>query len=351
MALLSGTRLRVTTTAGVPVNGGWVRFRETGTSTLATIYTDAALSIASANPLQAASDGWTPNFYAADGLAVDVAFFQNDNGSLGAEITGNAMTAAVFSATSGTTFTRDFGAGGRAQIRGSSDTVYFEGGNPTGDNSGGNVYLSGWNGSTADSVKLNGPTDVVSDTFTVNSKKLPGVVQTAATTFTAVTNLDIPLTNSPSGVRAWEILIWDLALSTADRLNGRLSYDSGSTYKSGASDYSYSTGNMIKAAGASFTVSSGAGDYLLTTDEQVAAAANGVIKLLVTTVNSGNGFTTINGHVNAKNQTTSAPGLWMANAHGLGNYGRATHLRIFGGTNGATLTGKYRVVGLRGTGE
>lgn len=345
MALLMHGRLRVTTSANVVINGGKARIKNAGTSTLSTVYSDVGLTTPLTNPVVADSDGWCPQVFAAEGLAVDVDY------ETAAGVVVKQDEDLVFLGTAGTSFSRDFGSGGRAQIRGASGIVYYEAGPPVGDNTGGTLVLSGWAGTTADEIEANGPTNIASDTFTVNDKKLPGVVQTAATTFTAATNVDIALTNSPSGVRAWEVLVWDLALSAAERISARLSYDSGVSYKSGAADYGYAVTNLIKAAGSSHTINGGTTDMSLTIDEQLAAASAGIIRLYIVTPNSGNGFTNVSSRIEGRNQTTSAPGLWLSSAQGLGNYGRATHVRLFSTGGGATLTGKYRVTALRGTGD
>lgn len=345
MALLIGGRFHVETAAGVAVSGGKMRIYNAGTTTLSSVYSDAALTVPLTNPVVAASDGWTPQIFAAEGLAVDFDFLTAGD----VVIAGQSGVSAVFAGASGNVLTRDF-TNSRMQVRGSGGIVYYEAGDPTGDNIGGKLTLSGWNGTTADEIEFNGPTNVANPAFTVEDKKIPGVIYTPNTTFSAVTVVDIPLTNAPSGVRAWDILIWDLVFSADASPILRFSYDNGATYKSGAADYTWGAINLI---GPAANNSTGATSITLATNDQVdagGATVPGMLELLIVGPNSGTASTSARSILSAQTATTPRPNIWMTHGRGVGGYGRPTHVRLT--VDGViTMTGAYKVIPQRGTGE
>lgn len=344
MALLPAPRLRVTTAAGVVVSGGYLRLYNAGTTTPSTLYSDAALSVPLSNPVLAASDGVLPQIFAAEGLVVD-----GDYMTAGSVIiSGQSFVSAVFVGANTGSILRDF-TNSRLQIRGSGGTVYFEAGDPTGDDVGGKWRLGGYNGTQADTGILDAVTiNTTTDTFTVNGKKLTGAVTTAITTFGSSATVDIPLTNTPTGTRSWEVEVFDIIQpDAASNFTARLSYDGGVTYKAGAADYAYRITSTTNGIASSAGTTAGLLSVLFQTPAN--KPARSLIRIL--TPNSGNYATVIRAHTQAyDNAGTPLPDLHDSTILGLGSYGRATHLRIYQSLGNLT-SGSYVVRALRGYGE
>jgi hypothetical protein len=350
MALLLPPGARVTTAAGVVISGGKVRVYNANTTTLSTLFSDATLSTPLTNPVNTNSAGYPVTagnavtlVFLADGN-YDVAFLDassvfvvgwEDVPALGAD---------------GASFTKDF-TNSRFSIRGSGGTVYLEAGDATPDNVGGTMRIGGWNGTEADLITVDAALFNVDGIIKESLKKLQGVVQTEATTFSAVASVDIPLTNTPTGVRGWEITVFDLLMGSASTLNGRFSYDNGATYKSGAADYLSTIQNAFASGGTPVVAAATTTFMNLAANESLANTANrpGVIRMSVWTPNSGSDSTVCEGSVSAYNNTSGVAGKWLFTGFGVGAFGRATHFRLL--ANAGTMSGKYRVVPLRGTGD
>jgi hypothetical protein len=345
MAIYSQKRIRVTDANGDPVAGGKVRLRDENTTDLAAVYSDAALTTPLTNPVVADANGWTPVIFGAEGLTVDVAYLDADD----VEIPGTSEESVTFVGADSGNFTRTVSGNGRYSLTGSAGTVIQEFGDPDPDDTGGSAIMRGWNGTQGDSLTLNFASVIAATSaggLTENSKKLPGVVTTEATTFTAASTVDIELPNSPTGVIAWDIEIWDLLMSTTANLWGRFSYDGGSNYKSGASDY---FGHFMTSAAASTAASADLTQARmeLVSNMQGSATRVGIGRIRVIT-NAGSVFTRLSSRFEG---ITNGPALTiaLANWFGEGGYGRATHLRLLPASG--TITGKYRVTPLRGFGE
>lgn len=348
MAQLVTGRIRVEDAAGDPVNGGRLRLYDANTTNLTSIWLDAGLSTPASNPLSADSAGWLPQFFTTEGVVVDGTFLNPVSGG-GAEI-GPAFVDAVFVGDSTGTLTRDF-TNSRFQIRGSGGTVYIEAGDPSPDNVGGTASIGGWAGTTADLITLNGPTNINSDTFTVNSKTLPSVVYTGATAFSGSQDLIVPLTNSPTGIRAWEIELFDWFLSTTAGVYLAFSYDNGATYKTGATDYARAmyayetTGPSLQAA---VTTGEGASGGMVLHPSTLNTPTNkpGWLRLKILTPNSGNDATLVKFETQTYTLVGPVPNLSLGAGWAVGNYGRATHARIR--VSSGTHLGNYTVRTLRG---
>lgn len=339
MAILYLGRQRVTSAAGDPISGGKLRIYDANTTTLSTVYSDSGLTTPLTNPVVADSEGWLPTIHAAEGTAVDVAH----------------MTAAgvvlwtqddwAFVGQSNTSFSRDF-TGSRAQIRNSGGTVQWESGNATGDDSGGSARFGGWNGTQADDISIDGAAVNVTGTLTEGSKSLQGVIYTAATAFTTVSEVLIALPNSPTGTVSWKIAVWNLVSSLDCQLRAQLSYDNGATYKSGVADYA--TNNVAHYNSTSATLTSTGQAYmpLSTTTLFNNATNHGRLTVEIVTVPSGTAATVVDTRLSGGEDTGSTLGLWLGSHSANGGYGKATHLRLYPSTG--TITGKYLVIPQRG---
>lgn len=346
MALLYDARFRAIDSSGNPLVGATLTIYTANTTTPASIYTDAALSTPMSNPTVApyASDagGWFPQIFAAEGTQVDI-ILKNSGGS-----TVKTYEDVTFVGADSGDFERTVTGSGRFKITGSAGTVMLQAGDPDPDDTGGTLVIEGWAGTQLVTLTLDAATTNTTGTFTENSKKLIGVVNTEATTFSAASTVDIALSNAPTGCRAWEITVWDLILSADAALQARLSYDNGATYKSGASDYADSD---IRNEGTSVAASASAAaaqmNFLSSVDART--TEGGYLRIVVQTPPSGTMSTMIEGTAVVWHSVNNAPSRHAFAGYGLGSYGKATHLRLL--ASSGTLTGKYRVVPLRGFGE
>lgn len=328
MALPVGGRFHVETAAGVAVSGGKVRIYNANTTTLASVYSDAALTVPLTNPVVAASDGWTAQVFAAEGLTVDIDFLT----AADVVISGQSLVDAEFVGSGDGNITRDF-INSRFQVRGSGGTVYVEAGPPSGDDIGGTVQIGGWDGTDADAITMNGPTNV-DGALTVGGKPITGVVYTDKTAFSAASTVDITLPNSPAGCRAWRVDVYDVTLSADLTITGRLSFDNGATYNSGGTTYqsdgAASTSSMA-LAGASLDQQSGQGVWL---------------RIEILTFNTASSLSTlVVGTVHGYDASTGQPKTWNFTNYANGGLGKATNLRLI--ATGGTITGSYRVTTLQ----
>lgn len=350
MALLFDGRIRITTAANIPISGGKLRIYDANTTTLTTIYSNAALTVPLSNPVVAGSDGWCAQVFAAEGTAVDM---QTET-PVGVVL--KTYVAVVFVGPASGTLTRDFG-NSRLRINGSGGIVSIEGGDPSPDNNGGKLRLGGYNSTQADTLSLDAAATTLTGTLnptgalTENSKKITGVVYTPSTTFTAATNVDIALPNAPSGVRRYRVDIWDLVCSTDAAIpNLRLAFDSVPTPKVGAGDYTYSIvyNSDGGAAGQSTTAAASSIRVALSCHAPTANQL-GSMSFEVITVDSGTVVTLIKGETIMYDGTSNYPMMNRYAGACTGSYGRATYVRLF--ASAGTLTGKYSVTPLRGSGD
>jgi hypothetical protein len=348
MAIILPPDSRVLDADGDPVSGGKFRVYTANTTTLADLFSDAALATPRANPVVANAAGELPFFFIASG-AYDIAVLDASDVEL-----ASAEDVPAWGEDTGD-FSRTVSGLGRIKITGAAGAVYIQAGSPSPDNVGGDLTIEGWAGTQLDSLTLDAATTNTTGFLTENSKKLHGVVATPATTVTASATIDIALTESPDGVRAFRVDIFDLTHSANPiTLGARFSYDNGATYKSGAADYSqYQLPHWDGTAAGAINQSAAATHISLQTPGDSAVAnANSWLTLEILTPESGNGFTVMRGdYIGWEDGSPNAPTRAMTCGYGHGSYGRATHVRIYIVSGGGTLTGKYRMMPMRAFGE
>lgn len=226
-----------------------------------------------------------------------------------------------------------------------------EAGFPSPTNTGGNRRMGGWAGSQGTKLVLDYAAIATTGSLTIlNGKKLPGVVLTDKTAFSAVSTVDITLPATPAGVRAWRVELFDVVCSAGSGdVRLRLAYGGGAV-KTGATDYA-SYYDYYNASGPSYTAA------------RTAAAAFGAVATLVgvsgmpididmniRTVPSGTGPTIVQGvAVGLATAGPNIPGKSDFVIYGLNDYGKASTVQIF--YSSGTLTGSYRVVAEYGFGE
>ena len=346
MAILTEGRLLITDASNVPLNGGKARIYNTGTTTLTDVFSDAGLTTPLTNPVVANSSGFTPVIYAAEATVVDVTYLT----SADATVAGRTYTEVPFLGSDSGTFTRTLADNTRFKISGAGGTVSLEVGDPSPDNVGGAGRLGGWAGTQATSWEIDAAATDTTGVFTENSKKMLGIVNTAATTFTTVASVDIALTQNPSGVLAHEVDVIGLkASSSSTQLSVQFSYDGGATYKSGASDYSYyyEYKNLGSPSDVSYVADAAHTQIVIGTNVSIDAFRSW-LKMHVLTVASGTEPTMLIADLKGYDSGGN-PAAASAHGYGLGSFGKATHMRLLASTG--TITGAYRVAPLRGFGE
>lgn len=329
---------------GNAYSGALLYIFDTGTTNLSSIYSNSGLTVAASNPLTADANGLFAQWYAPEAALYDIQV----KTSGGVLLRSYVAVAAV--GTDSGSLTRDFGTS-RFAARGSGGVTYVEAGDASPDNIGGHMSLGGWAGTQADEIDANALLfNIVGGRFKEQGYKLDGTVRSENVTFSNVASVAIPLTNDPTGVRVFEVDIFDLSLASnsSQVLALTLSFDGGVTYAS--ADYawnantSYGTTGTISGAGppqslAEIVVSTlgGAG----------APNIGGLVRMTVMTVNSGNNRTIIMGQA-ASPVATAVIMNTSFSAAGPASAGRCTHIKLASGSN---LTGAYRVRPLRGFGE
>jgi hypothetical protein len=339
MALLVGGRFRVTTAAGAIVSGGKVRLYNANTTTLSSVYSDAALTVPLVNPVVAWTDGFTPQIFAADGLTVDVDFLTA--GDL--VIAGQSLVDAAFVGSTSSSLVRDFGTS-RFQARGAGGRTYVETGDPSGDDTGGRMTLGGWNGTQADDISLNGAIVNVTGALTEGGHSIPAVVYTGVTTFTAATEVVITLPSYPTGAISWDVRLWGMSYTADCQMRGVFSIDNGANYKTGAGDYAIAVHAAYNNTQAS--VNDSAEAYMHFTDTvNVKSTSTGcrldldIISTATTTA------TTAFSRFFGSDATGSLPAIWTASNNAL-LLAPATTIKVY--PSAGNFTGKYMVIARRG---
>lgn len=332
---------------GDPLVGGTLTIYLAGTTTPADIFLDAALTSSCTNPTSGAdaSDaaGWFPDIFAAEGTSVDVILKTSGGTTL------ETWDDLPFVGADTGDFSRVVSGNGRFEITGSGGAVRLRAGDPSPDNVGGAIVVEGWAGTQLDTAEIDAAETNFTGNMTVGSKKLPGVVEIEATTFTAVTSVDIPLTETRPGVRGWKVLIFDLITTSAGGTTPGLRLGYGGVIKSGASDYAYATDYHATTTPAS--ASDDFHDRIAPTVllGGVDSTKTSILDIVVITVDSGSGSTTVKGEA-AFFEASSPPKMISANfaGAGIGGYGRASHLQLLAAN---PLSGSYRVEPIYGLGE
>lgn len=306
------------------------------------------------NPVVADANGWTPQVFAAEGTVCDVQYFDASDVVVPSR---NYVDVVALGADTGV-FNRTLAGGTRLKFSDSGGVVLMEAGDPSPDNVGGTLKVQGWAGTQGDLLTANFASvnaGTTAGALKENSKKLPSVIATDATPFAAVATIDIALTNSPTGVTAWDIDVFDVTTSSNGTMTwiATFSYDNGATYKTGAADY-YQVA-MVFAGGLALTNPIGAA--AATTSMYVAASilSSSVrrlhFSLHVRTPDSGTAYSSLESRTSGfiLDAGTTYPSIYLSNGFGAGGYGRATHVRLTPSTG--TTTGKYTVRPVRGSGE
>lgn len=327
MAFLPETRIRATDANGVPLVGATLTIYTAGTTTPALVYRDSGMAVPMTNPTSGAdvsdSGGYFPQIFAIEGLLFDVTLKDEFGATI--ETQQDVPTLGSGSAV----FLRDFG-NSRAQITGSAGVVRYEAGPATGDDTGGQLTLGGFNGSQADAIVLDALTINTTGALTEKGKALTAVVYSTGGVITSA-EMIIPLPNDPLGTLAWDIDL--IGVDTGGtNLEVQISVDNGATYLSGA----FYTGVRINNASAS-TQTGGTSKTLADLSGQGALDAR---MRVMTTNTTGQTRFFLTGVGSTVGSLLSASGLYTATV------ARATHIRLFPGSG--AITGGWRVMPLRG---
>jgi hypothetical protein len=266
-----------------------------------------------------------------------------------ATVTGRTYTAIPFLGSDTGTFTRTMADSTRFKVSGAGGVVTLAVGDASPDNVGGTGKLQGWNSTQADLWTLDAATINTTGRYTEIGKKIPGTVYTPGTTFAAAATVDIPLTADPTGVRAWEVFVYDLIGSAPIGVYFRFSYDGGVTYKSASGDYQSAHDYHVNTTPTSISNSSAQTSIILPVAFASTANRPQLISLNIITPSSGPDATVLLGNAIYYDGGAGIPQRASIGGFGIGGYGKATHVRI--GFNSGTGTGAYRVVPLRGFGE
>lgn len=255
MGLLYQPRIQALDVNGNPISGAKLYLYDSvATTTPKASYTNNALTIAHATPIVADSSGVFPQIYATSGTA----YYAVLKTSAGVLVDDFDFVTSL-GADDASTLERDFGAGGRFQVRGSAGTVYIEVGDPLGDDIGGTGRVGGWDGTQGVLLTVDMATVAFTGNVTVAGTAAITGAATVGGSITGATNLILTAPTSAGSVYAklasgtataaasveitldadfdaYLIEIYDLAQSAASILTAVLSFD-GSTYKTAAGDY------------------------------------------------------------------------------------------------------------------
>lgn len=351
MAILLAPGFRTETTAGVIISGGRVRVYGANTTNLATLFSDAGLTVPLTNPVTAnsagypTSNGTTPTLiYLADGN-YDVAVL----GASGDNTEYLSLPDVPSYGSDGATFSKDF-TGSRVQMRNSGGVLQIESGDPSGDNSGGKVRVGGWASTQGDE----GTWDYAESTVTGNMQidgdlyvggqdvALDSVVATGTSTNAAT--VDIPLTGSG---RRYQLELANIKLLTATQVVwARLSYDNGSTYKSGAADYGWS--GFEDAGGVLQNFNSTGATRFTLNNANMATTDNAMCFLdLMAPANTTGSFPTWL-EWRFANDVGAGPNNYFLHCIGRcgPTYGKPTHIRILASSGNISL--QWRLIKMNG---
>ncbi|HJR83455.1 MAG TPA: hypothetical protein VJ775_05965 [Sphingomicrobium sp.] len=339
MPLIYDSRYRALDSNSDPLVGATLTIYDANTLTLASVYRDAALSDAMTNPTSGAdvsdSGGWFPQIFVAEGATFDITL----KDSAGATVKTYVDVPALGSGSSAVT--RDFGAS-RLWIGNRSGVVRFEGGDPAGDNVGGQVEIGGWNDTQADVITLDAVVVNVEGELTENSYPISGVV-TNSGSFSAVASVTIELIDSPAGARAWDLELFDInAGGTGGAITLQFSFDNGATIETSPN---YQTKKIQLGSGPAITNTyAGGTSVTLYSGWPGAPTVQGFIRLhIVTTATTGP--TVLSGvGISSTDYATFAGGYYSGTAPAA-----ATHVKI--AVAAGTMSGRYRIEAKRGYGE
>ncbi len=359
MPLLILPASRVDDADGNPLSGAKVRVYTANTTTLASLFTDSALTVPLSNPVITNAEGYPSSdgtneclIWCASGT-YDAAHLTSADAVL--RSWDDVQPVGGEGGDSENTVTGN----GRYAWTGSAGEVFLRVGDPDPDDVGGTLRVQGWAGTQADEIELDAAlVNVTGDLTVKDGKKLEGYVATNATTFTAVSEVIVALTESPANVRGFRVDFFDLLNSAAGAILAiQFCYDgSGTVFKSGASDYAFSAPVTDQVGGAyTNTVHDEAHTHIQLMGSPGLGNVAGKLHWLtleIITPEGATGNTIVRATLTCwDNGATSWPITIDATGYGLGSYGRATHARLFIASGGGTVTGKYRTAVLHGFGE
>lgn len=345
-------RIQALDVNGNPISGAKLYLYDSvATTTPKASYTNNALTVAHASPIVADSSGVFPQIYATSGEA----YYAVLKTSAGVLVDDFDFVTSL-GADDASTLLKDFGVGGRFQVRGSAGTVYIEVGDALGDDIGGTGRLGGWAGTqgtllTVDmaTVALTGNLTVAGTaaitgaatvggnltvTGTLTASGLTNFVQKLSSgTITAAASQVIAL---PSGYDKHMLVLANFSNSAAAVVSLVFSFDAGATYKTAAGDYDGETsygGTTISQLSASTEVPIngleisryGAYNIDIYSNASTETIVSGQGNALVTAGGAGR-FYLIAGATNAK------------------SYGKASHVKLQCASG--TITCKYALFGV-----
>lgn len=336
MALLVGPGTRVFDANGNLISGGKIRVYEANTTTLASIYSDAALSSALSNPCVANSAGWpasgsTPvQIFAASG-SYDVAFLDASNNVLASfeDVPTVGEDAAEID--------RVVSGNGRIKITGSAGSVLIQAGSPSPDNTGGALVIEGWAGTQLDTLELDAAAANVSGnldvdgTLTASGGKSIDVVL-ASGAQSAATNLDLELTGSH---RSYTLELSEIIASTGTALFLRVSTDNGSTYLSTSIyDNMYQTMSTSSVTPGGATGGTAANVSVSNLTTTAGDNSCGVVEIEIPTSGTGKS------HLKTRFDIGNGLVTNLVNSH-INAGARPTHIRVY--SSSGNWTGRYRL--------
>lgn len=341
MAVLFPPRLYARDASGNGYSGALLYVYTINTTTPASVYTTSALSTPHASPIVADSNGLFAVIYAADGTTFDTVLKTSGGVTIWTADDQPALGEAPAS------LLRDFGSGGRFEVSGSGGAITMKAMDASGDDTGGDLTIQGGGSTALDTLYANatafsvrpsalrdtGGTDLTlaANLLVMGGKKLPHIAWTSAT-FSAASTVDITL---PTGYDVFDVDLADLVVSSAQEIRCRLSYDNGSNYKSGASDYT--SQSVVNGT----LVATGTTTFFTLHTLGTSTAMKSEVRLRLNTTSTASVATTISG--TARAQTVS---MSMFAGETATQYGRATNIRFY--MAAGTMTGRYRLIAHRG---
>lgn len=356
IGILYDSHFRAEGDDGTLLDNATLRFYETGTTTLASIFTSDTLLTPLGNPVPASAGGVFPQVFAPLGQVFDIALLDEN----GVKVREWLSTDSI--GTDSGDFVRDF-AGSRVSI-GSGDIgdgtigTNLEFGDPSPDDIGGTARIGGWASTRGDRLDLDFTTVNANNDLNVlghleeKGKPISEVLE-ATYTVAATASFVIALPDLPANVREWEIDMIDLyGQSSATYLEAVFSYDGGVTFKTGTSDYSFSE-LITTTAGGGGNQAANLG-YIRVTEISPQITVGSWMKIRIITPISTSlpsaGMPTLL----AAESSYYLPGTPAWNGiktigYGLGSYGRATHVKFVAAVG--TFSCIARVRPQRGFGE
>lgn len=347
MAHLTASRLRAQDNSGNAYALATLTVYETGTTNPAELYSTAALAAVGgdgdlANPVTSNAAGYFPAIFLGENVTVDLLCEDSEGNDLwqanGVQgVPGGTDAIAV-----------DLGDDGRFRVTGDGGLVQIEVGDPTGDESGGDMRFGGWAGTQGGEAEIDfAEVNVTGDQTTQGDHTVVGDFSFAAGqtvdlviaegTVTAQASTTFAL---PAGYDIYDLDIYGIAPSaTGGDPRVQFSYDNAATWKStNEYDYNHSTNANTPTTGT-------AAAHIELTD-QIKAPATGESNHLRLTIWNLSDKATALMWDGIGFGLTSAPVRITGSGATVASYGRATHLKLFSVSTG-NLTFKYILKGRR----